>query len=246
LDAHYRETRRAVRAQVESELADATFQAEDRQSGNLWEASTSHVSIAPELSDPNLPSDSLEGSSMPAAAEPSTNPGEEPVAEVPNRPESGGVLIGGLLGFLACTVALLAWNRFAPEATPPLAVPSFSKAVASPQREQSAVIAHGSPSAHPSGDWSTAHPPAEGTGTGTSPDALLAPPSPPSSASPHPAAHAPKSMRKPAGSEQAPTTSNPAEAPGAVAAPPPWPACEIPYELTPDGLKRFKPECLAR
>ena len=222
LDGHYRETRHAVRAQVESELADATFQAEDRQAGNLWEASTSHVSIAPELSDPTLPSDSLEGSEVPA---PVTNTEEEPVAGVPNGSDSGGVFIGTVLGFLACTVALLAWNRFAPEPTPPLAVPSFSKP-ASPAREQAKVVNIGAPDA--------LAPP------------QIQPPSSASPASPHPPAHAPKSVRKPAAAEQTPTTSNPAEAPSAVAAPPPWTACTIPYELTPDGLKRFKPECLPR
>jgi serine/threonine protein kinase len=245
LDAHYRETRRAVRAQVESELADATFQEDDRQAGALWEASTSHVSIAPELSDANLPSDSLGGSTVPAAGAPATNTGEEPDAEVPNESDSGSVFIGSVLGFLACTVALLAWNRFAPEPTPPLAVPSFSKP-ASPAREQPAVITPGSVGALPSGDSSARHSQAEVIGTGT-PDALLTPPiQPPSSRSRPPPAPAPKSMRKPAGSEQTPTTSNPAETPSAVAAPPPSPACAIPYELTPDGLKRFKPECLPR
>jgi eukaryotic-like serine/threonine-protein kinase len=224
LDAHYRETRHAVRAQVESELADATFQEDDRQAGALWEVSTSHVSIAPELSDPDLPSDSLGGSTVPVP----TNIGEEPVA-ASNESDSSGLFIGSVLGFLACAVALLAWNRFAPEPTPPRAVPSFSKSVASPAREQAPLIASGSVSA----------PPAE------SPDALLTPPrQPPTSASPHLPAHAPKSMRKPTGAEQTPTTSNPAEAPSAVAAPPLSPACAIPYELTPDGLKRFKPECL--
>jgi eukaryotic-like serine/threonine-protein kinase len=240
LDAHYRETRLAVRAQVESELADASFEAGNQQASELWEKSTSHVSIAPELSDANLPSDSLGGSTVPA------NGGEEPVEGAPAKPESGGVLIGSVLGFLVCAVALLAWNRFAPEPTPPLAAPSFSNAVASPERRPSASIAHGSVSAPPAGDGSTPHPLAEGASTGASPGALLPPLTPPSSASPPPAGPSPKSGRKPTGSERAPTKSTPAEAPSAAAAPAPSPACAIPFELTPDGLKRFKPECLPR
>jgi hypothetical protein len=240
LDAHYRETRRAVRAQVESELADAAFQADDRQASQLWEASTSHVSIAPELSGPTLPSDSLGGSTVPVPA----NTGDELVEEAPNKAESGSLLIGSVLGFLACTVALLAWNRFAPEPTQPLTIPSFSKPIASAAREQSALIAHGSASALPSGEASRPHGSEQVASTGASPDARLI--EPPSSASPHPPAHAPKSMRKPAGPEQSPTTSDPGEAPSAAAAPPPSPACAIPFELTPDGLKRFKPECLPR
>jgi hypothetical protein len=238
LDAHYREMRRAVRAQVESELADAAFQADDQQASQLWEASTSHVSIAPELSGPTLPSDSLGGSSVPA------NGGEEPVEGPPHKAESGGLLIGSVLGFLACTVALLAWNRFAPEPTQPLTLPSFSKPVAAPARGQSALIAQGSASALPSADASTPHLSEEVTSPGVAPDARLL--QPPSSASPPPPAHAPKSMRKPAASEKSPATSSPGEAPSAAAAPPPSPVCAIPYELTPDGLKRFKPECLPR
>jgi serine/threonine-protein kinase len=245
LDAHYRETRRAVRAQVESELADATFQEDDRQAGALWEASTSHVSIAPELSDPNLPSDSLGGSTVPVqgATAPSSNGEEEPVAGAVNESNSGGLLIGSVLGFLACTVALLAWNRFAPEPPPPLAVPSFSTPGASPARGQSAPIAHGRVSATPSVGSSTPHPPAGLTGTVVSPEAL--PIESPSSASSPAPAHAPRSVRKRAGSQQSSPTSNPTEAPTAEAAPP-SPACAIPFELTPDGLKRFKPECLPR
>jgi serine/threonine-protein kinase len=244
LDAHYREMRRAVRAQVESELADATFREEDRQAGALWEASTSHVSIAPELSDPHLPNDSLGGSSVPVQA--AMDSEEEPVAGEIKESDSGGLLIGSVLGFLACAVALLAWNRFAPEPTQALAVPSFSKPVASPEREQSARTAHGSVSALPSGDSSASPPPALGASVGA-PDAVLLPPiQPPSSGPSQPPARAAKSARKPAGSEQSPTTSNPVEAPTTEAAPPPSPACAIPFELTPDGLKHFKPECLPR
>lgn len=229
LDAHFRDMRHAVRAQVESELADATFQ--DDQGGSApWKTSTGSVSIAPELGEDQLPNDSFESSTVPVAGEPSSE--EEPVAEARNESAASGLLIGGLLGFLACVVAFLAWSRFAAEPTQHPALPSLSsKPVARPERGQSAL----SPTR------------AEAAGTAAA-DALLAlPVQPQSSASPLTSARAPRPVRKPSGSEQAATTSKvPPEAPAAAEAPPPPPACAVPFELTPDGLKRFKPECLPR
>jgi len=232
LDAHFREVRRAVRAQVESELADATFQETDNGGSAPWKASTGHVSIAPELTDAALPNDPLGGSTVPVpldAAPPTTIEEDEPLAEARNESESGGLFVGGLLGFLVCVVAFLAWNRYAAEPTQPLTVPSLSsKPVVSPERAQSALT---TPRA------ASAAPPPE-------PPTAVEQPSSTSSTKPAPV---PRSMRKPSGSERAPATSNLSpDAPATAEPAPPAPACAVPFELTPDGLKRFKPECLPR
>jgi eukaryotic-like serine/threonine-protein kinase len=245
LDTHYRETRRAVRAQVESELADATFQAEESGVSTLWEASTSHVSIAPELSDPNLSSDSLGGSTVPVPADatPSPDAEEEPVAGAGNESASGGLFIGGLLGFLACAVGLLAWNRFAPEPPPLQAQPS----AASPARERPALATHGSPSAPQPADGVTPHS-READAASAAPGAPLAPPIQQPSPAAHEPGRAPRPMLKSAsGSERTPAASHdpPVASAAAEVAPPP-PACAVPFELTPDGFKRFKPECLPK
>ena len=246
LDTHYRETRRAVRAQVESELADATFQAEDSRVSTLWAASTSHVSIAPELSDPTLSSDSLGGSTVPvrAAAAPSPNAEEEPVVGAGNESTSGGLFIGSLLGFLACAVGLLAWNRFAPEPTPLQAQPSFSKPAASPGREHPALA---TPSAPQSADRVTTPHSREATATSGSTATQLTPPIQQPSPAAHEPGRAPRPMMKSPASEPSPKGSNdPPAASGAAEAAPPPPTCAVPFELTPDGFKRFKPECLPR
>jgi serine/threonine-protein kinase len=235
LDAHFREVRRAVRAQVEGELADAAFQEGDQHPSSPWKAAGSSVSIAPELTDANLPNDSLGGSTVPmpgddAAA--STTTEEEPAVETRNESESGGLFIGGLLGFLFCVVALLAWNRFATEPAQPLSVPSLSS---TPQ----SALTHRTASDPQPRDQATAVPSAETASTGASQDAQLAP----AVQSSTKAGRMPRSVKKPSGSPQSPTTSNHPPAP--ADAPPP-PDCAVPFELTPDGLKRFKPECLSR
>jgi serine/threonine-protein kinase len=242
LDAHFREARRAVRAQVESELADATFQEEDQGGSAPWKTGTGSVSIAPELTEEALPNDSLGGSTVPVPVQadeaPATATEDEPGAEARNESESGGLFIGGLLGFLVCVVAFLAWNRYGAEPTQPLTVPSLSsKPVGSSEREQSTSVTHPAASAPPG------LPAPEAADTAASQSGELVPP--PSSASALKSVGAPRSIRKPSGAVQSPTTSNrPPEAPSAAAAPPP--ACAVPFELTPDGLKRFKPECLPR
>jgi serine/threonine-protein kinase len=245
LDAHFREVRRSVRAQVESELADATFHEDDQGGSAPWKTSTGSVSIAPELADP-LPNDSLAGSTVPVDAAPSTTIEEEPVAEARNE---SGLLIGGVLGFLVCVVAFLAWSRFAAEPTQPPPNPALSsKLLASPVREQSAFNTPPSASAPLPSMGLTAHPRTEAGGTEAAHDANLVPPAqPPSSTSSLKSARAPKSPRKPSGSEQSPTTSKLSpEAPAAAERAPLSAACAVPFELTPDGLKRFKPECLHR
>jgi serine/threonine-protein kinase len=230
LDTHFRDVRQAVRAQVESELADVTFQ--DDQAGSApWKTSTDHVSIAPELGDP-LPNDSFEGSTVPVAAAPSATSEEEPAVE-PHGSESSGLLVGGVLGFLACVVAFLAWSRFGAEPTQHPAQPSLpSTSVASPEREQPALI--------------PTRP--EAAGTAASQDAQLTlPAQPQTSTSPLTSARAPRPVRKSSGSDQTSTPSKgPPQASAAAEAPPSPPACAVPFELTPDGLKRFKPECLPR
>jgi eukaryotic-like serine/threonine-protein kinase len=248
LDTHYREARRAVRAQVESELADATFQAEESGVTTLWEATTSHVSIAPELSDATLPNDSLGGSTVPVRgdATPSTSAEEEPFVGAGNESSSGGLFIGGLLGFLACAVGLLAWNRFAPEPTPLRAQPSFSKPAAGAGREHAALVTEGSPSTPQPADRVTPHS-REAAATAASPDPQLAAPLPQPSSASHQPGRAPRPMMKPGASDHPVTgSSDPPVASAAAEAAPPTPACAVPFELTPDGFKRFKPECLPR
>lgn len=248
LDTHYRETRRAVRAQVESELADATFQAEDSGVSTLWEASTSRVSIAPELSNPTLPSDSLGGSSVPVGADAAlaSNAEHAPVVAAVNDSGSGGLFIGSVLGFLACAVALLAWNRFAPEPTStPQPQPSFSQPAAA-ARGDSAFATQGSTSPPRAAAQITPHP-REAAPSATSPDAQSAAPVLHSSAASRPPDRAARATMKPAPSEKsaAGSTDPPPTAATADAAPSP-PSCAVPFELTPDGFKRFKPECLSR
>jgi len=245
LDAHYRETRRAVRAQIEGELADATFQSEDSQVSQVWEGSSSHVSIAPELSDPTLASDSLGGSSVPVRADApaTTNAEEVPVVGAGHQSGgSSGLFIGSLLGFLACAVALLAWNRFAPEPTPPQAQPPFSKPAASPQAEHSSSVTPRNASAPQSADGTSAHP-----RDATAPEAQSGPPlMQPSSAS-HQPDRAARATMKPAGTERSRTgSSDPPVSSSSADAAQSSPACAVPFELTPDGFKRFKPECLPR
>ena len=243
LDAHFREVRRAVRAQVESELAEATFQEADKQASEPWEASSSHVSIPPELSDSFL------GSTVPAEQAPGAPLEEAPLAEAANESASRSLVVGGLLGFLACVVALLAWNRYATGPMQPLAVPSVSKSAVSTEREQSALVAQRTASSPMPGDQATPQPVAEAADSGVSPDAELAPRiQEPSSTSPHQPASAARPTRKPASAGLSSSKPHLApEAPSAAAAPPPPPPnCKIPFELTPDGLKRFKPECLVR
>ena len=245
LDSRFRETRSSVRAQVESELADATFQEEDQGGSSPWKTSPGSVSIAPELDDP-LPNDSLAGSTVPVDAAAATT-GEEEEEPVPEARSDSGLFIGGLLGFLVCVVAFLAWSRFGAAPTPPSSNPALSsKPVASPARAQSALPAHPSPSPPLPSDGLTAHPQVEGTGAAH--DAQLAPAVQPSgSPSALKSTRAPRSPRKPSGSEQQPTTANaPPDAPTAAERAPLPPTCAVPFELTPDGLKRFKPECLPR
>jgi eukaryotic-like serine/threonine-protein kinase len=245
LDVHYRETRRAVRAQIESELADATFQAEDSQVSPAWEQpSSGHVSIAPELSGPTLP----DGSSAPVRADAALTDAEEETPVVGPAPESagsGGLVIGSLLGFLACLVVLLAWNRFAPEATPQ-PQPSFSKSAAGPQGAQPASVAQGNAGAsQPAG---TASPHArEAPSTAASANAPLAVPISQRSTTSPPPDRAPRTSMKAAGSEKYPAVPNPQPvAPTDTDPALSSPACAVPFELTPDGFKRFKPECLPR
>jgi eukaryotic-like serine/threonine-protein kinase len=246
LDVNYRETRHAVRAQVESELADATFQADDRRANALWEASTSHVSIAPELSDANFPSDSLGGSTIPVSPTGAgANTGEEPIAGGRN---GSGLIVGALLGFLACAVAFLALNRFASEPAPRQAQTSFSEPAASPTTPRSGVVSPvGVSTARPN----EPPPPHSQGAVGTAPTEVqpASPVASPNGVSPHPSAHASRSTAKAAGSEAPPHGSKGSPSASATASGEPAPAapnCAVPFELTPDGLKRFKPECLPR
>jgi len=238
LDEHYRETRRAVRAQVESELADATFGTDGKPARALWEASTSHVSIAPELSGPTLSSDSLGGSTVPA-----TPPTAAEDVEPGKESSSGGVLIGSVLGFLACAVAFLAWNRFAPEPARAPEPPSFSASAASSEAVRSSVGARSGVSAPRASELVSA-PPHEAPAPLASTATHAVPPVPTSSPAPREDSRAPRPV-KPAASERASAASTaPHAAPSVEPAAPP--ACAVPFEVTPDGFKRFKPECLPR
>jgi hypothetical protein len=242
LDAHFREARSAVRAQVESELADATYQDDSEQTARVrWQSSTSRVSIAPELEEPALPNDSLGGSTVPV---PLDAPAPPTVAEVDGgpllgghaEPDSRGLIIGGLLGFLACAVALLAWSRFAPEPAPGSPQPA-----ASTTKPSAGARAAGEPKAL----RRDGPPPAVASAT---PIAAPEAPPPPSVKQPSPALPikperstglARRGRFESATAENV-TPAAPVE-PAAAS-----PSCEIPFELTPDGFKRFKPECLPR
>jgi len=238
LDAHFREARRAVRAQVESELADVMYRegGADESGSAPWKMSGSRVSIAPELAEPGLPNDSLGASTVPVAKDPALpesaapDPSQGPYVE----PESRGLLIGGLLGFLACAVALLAWNRFAPQPAEASSAQAWS--AKAPSLTRPAPKADASPRDGPSPQVSTAPSPT----VPEPPRSLSA--APPSLVSASRLSH-PKASAKNTGPESSPTEAIPTTAAPAAVIPP---GCEIPFELTPDGFKRFKPECLPR
>ncbi len=240
LDAHYRETRLAVRAQIESELADATFQTEDSGVKPLGHPSSGHVSLAPELTDPSFSSDSLGGSTVPVkpGAAAAADADEVPVVRVGNEPGgSSGVLIGSLLGFLACAVALLAWNRFAPSSTPsPQAPPALAQPAAGAREGHAPSVTP--VDASPPGVADAVSPSPEAPAPASSTEAA----SPPSSQ--HQPDRAPRVTTKAAESSKV-GSSDPPAAPAADA-PKDSTVCAVPFELTPDGFKRFKPECLPR
>jgi eukaryotic-like serine/threonine-protein kinase len=235
LDAHFMETRRAVRAEVESELTDLSHRdgAADEAGSAPWKMTSSRVSIAPELAEPGLPDDSLEASAVavpndPALPEVAASPG--PYVE----PESRGLLIGGLLGFLACAVALLAWNRFAPE--PAEASNARASSTKDPSLTRPLAKADALPRDGPA-------PQARASASSGTPEPRPSPSAAPSSLASASRVARPKASARSVGPEPSPTepVATPA-APTSI----PAPGCEVPFELTPDGFKRFKPECLPR